>query len=102
MLDDDWILLNPRLPDYQDSMENARRQIEWKYAHLTAADAVLFWFPKETLCPVALLDPGRRSGAARPIFIDIDPDCARRMDVEVQVGLATPHVRPVYGLGEVG
>ena len=101
MPDDGWVLLNPRRASYQDTPENARRQIEWEYAHLAVADAVLFWFPKETLCPITLLELGRWSGVAKPLFIGIDPDDARRLDVEVQINLARPYVRPVYSLDDL-
>ena len=54
-LSDEWTILNPRRPDYQDSPEEARKQIEWEYAHLAVADAVSFWFPSPPPCPITLL-----------------------------------------------
>lgn len=97
-LSDRWTILNPRRPDYQDSPEEARRQIEWEYAHLSVADAVSFWFPSATLCPITLLELGRWSGIAKPIFVGVDPGYARKLDVEIQVGLVRPYVRIVHSL----
>lgn len=98
---DRWIILNPRRPDYQDSPDEARKQIEWEYAHLAVADAVSFWFPAATLCPITLLELGRWSGIAKSIFVGVDPDYARRLDVEVQLGLVRPYVRIVYSLEDL-
>lgn len=96
-----WTILNPRRQDYRDSPEEARRQIRWEYAHLAAADAVSFWFPSATLCPITLLELGRWSGIAKPIFVGVDPGYARKLDVEVQIGLVRPHVRIVHSLTEL-
>jgi len=100
-LSDRWTILNPRRHDYRDSPDDARRQIEWEYAHLAVADAVSFWFPSETLCPITLLELGRWSGIAKSIFVGVDPGYARRLDVEVQIGLVRPYVRIAYSLEEL-
>lgn len=97
----EWTILNPRRPDYRDSPEEARKQIGWEYAHLAVADAISFWFPPQTLCPITLLELGRWSGIARPIFVGVDPEYARKLDVEVQIGLVRPFVRIVYSLAEL-
>ena len=100
-LSDEWTILNPRRPDYQNSPEEARKQIEWEYAHLSVADAVSFWFPSVTLCPITLLELGRWSGIAKPIFVGVDPAYARKLDVEVQIGLVRPYIRIVHSLREL-
>lgn len=100
-LSDEWVILNPRRPDYQDSPGEARKQIEWEYAHLAVADAVAFWFPSATLCPITLLELGRWSGIAKPIFVGVDPDYARKLDVEIQIGLSRPFVRIAYSLEQL-
>lgn len=100
-ISDKWTILNPRRPDYLDSPEEARKQIEWEYAHLAVADAVSFWFPSATLCPITLLELGRWSGIAKPIFVGVDPDYARKLDVEIQIGLVRPYIRIVHSLREL-
>lgn len=100
-LSDRWTILNPRRPDYRNSSEEARKQIEWEYAHLAVADAVSFWFPSATLCPITLLELGRWSGIAKPIFVGVDPGYARKLDVEIQIGLVRPYIRIVHSLREL-
>jgi len=101
-LPDEWTILNPRRPDYQDSPAEARRQIGWEYAHLAVADAISFWFPPETVCPITLLELGRWSGIAKPIFVGVDKGYSRKLDVEVQIGLVRPYARIVNNLTELG
>lgn len=97
-LPDEWTILNPRRPDYTDSDEEARRQIAWEHAHLAAASAVSFWFPRATLCPITLLELGRWSGIAKPIFVGVEPGYARKLDVEAQLSLSRPFMDVVDSL----
>ena len=39
--------------------KGATHQIEWEYEYLRRARVVLFWFPKESLCPIALFELGK-------------------------------------------
>lgn len=92
----DVYLYNPRRPDFPiDDPEAAEEQIYWEYAHLRQATAILFWFPKETLCPIALFELGRWSYSAfpayqKPIFVGTHPDYARRRDIEIQLRMTHP------------
>ena len=62
--------------------------------HLRRATAVLFWFPPETLCPIALFELGGRVTVPhQPLFVGTDPRYARRADVEIQLRLARPEIR---------
>src|SRR4051812_7979117 len=48
-------LFNPRRASFPIGDKNAARaQIEWEYMHLRKATAISFWFPWETLSPIAL------------------------------------------------
>jgi len=48
----DLTLLSPRRANFDVSNPNiAVEQIEWEHRHLGRSDAILFWFPCETLCP---------------------------------------------------
>lgn len=91
------VLINPRRRDFPMNDPNAApTQIEWEYRHLRRATAVLFWFPCETLCPIALYELGGRALVReQPLFVGTHPDYGRRLDVEVQLKLARPEVSVV-------
>src|SRR4051812_20674567 len=76
-----WTLLNPRRVLLVDA-HAAREQIHWEFDHLRRATARLFWFPPETLCPIALFELGAWSRTAEPLFVGVHPDYARRLDIE--------------------
>lgn len=81
-------VLNPRRADFNakdPSMEVA--QITWEYRHLIKADAILFWFPCETLCPITLYELGKWVGTDKRLFIGHHPEYQRRRDLRIQVGL---------------
>jgi len=100
--DTDLILLNPRRADFPIHDPNAARgQIIWEYEHLRKADAILFWFPCETLCPIALYELGAWSISGKPIFVGVHPDYPRRQDVEIQINLVRPGIEIVYTLQDL-
>lgn len=90
-------LLNPRRENYPwDDPAAAEGQIRWEFRHLRRATAVAFWFPPETLCPIALFELGGQVRAAhQPLFVGTDPGYARRLDVSIQLRLARPEVTMV-------
>ncbi len=91
------VLLNPRRHDFPiNDPTAAPAQIEWEFTHLRRATAVLFWFPPETLCPIALFELGGRALVREPpLFVGTHPDYARRLDVVMQLKLARPEVAVV-------
>jgi hypothetical protein len=91
------VILNPRRKNFPiDDPSAGPTQIEWEFRHLRRATAVLFWFPHETLCPIALYELGGRALVReQPLFVGTHPDYQRRLDVEVQMKLARPEVRVV-------
>ena len=91
------VLLNPRRRDFpMGDPAAAPAQIEWEFRHIRRATAVLFWFPPETLCPIALYELGGRALVReQPLFVGTHPDYKRRLDVEVQLKLARPEVAVV-------
>lgn len=96
------VLFNPRREHFPiDDPSAAREQITWEYDYLRKADAILFWFPCETICPIVLYELGAWSMSDKPIFVGVHPDYQRRQDVEIQTGLARPEVEIVYSLGEL-
>src|SRR5215218_4361930 len=94
------VLLNPRRKNFPIADPAAApAQIEWEFRHIRRATAVLFWFPHETLCPIALYELGGRSLVReQPLFVGTHPDYQRRLDVVVQLQLARSEVRVVSDL----
>lgn len=93
------VLLNPRREDFPiHDPTAAEKQITWEHEHLMMADAILFWFPCETLCPIVLYELGAWSMMQKPLFIGVHPDYKRRQDVEIQTKLARPDVAVHYCL----
>lgn len=100
--DTDLVLINPRRRDYPSlDPSAAREQIGWEYRHLRRAWGRLFWFPPETLCPIALFELGAWSRTGEPLFVGTHPSYARRVDVEVQLELARPDVRVAGSIEEL-
>jgi nucleoside 2-deoxyribosyltransferase-like protein len=101
------VLLNPRRANFPiDDPTAAPQQIEWEHRHLHKADAITFWFPCETLCPITLYELGawsvyRDERGPRPLFVGVHPEYQRRQDVEIQTRLVRPEVEIVYSLTDL-
>jgi hypothetical protein len=93
----DLVLLNPRRRNFPiEDPSAAEGQIAWEFRHLRRATAVLFWFPPETLCPIALFELGGRTMAPeQALFVGTHPEYGRRLDVQIQLRLARPEVAAV-------
>jgi len=92
-------LLNPRKANFPIGEPGAAlERITWEHKMLRVADAILFWFPCETVCPIVLYELGAWSMTDKPIFVGVHPDYGRRQDVEIQTGLVRPEVEVVYSL----
>jgi hypothetical protein len=88
------VLLNPRRRNFpMHDPTAAEGQITWEVRHLRRASAVAFWFPPETLCPIALFELGGRVAEKNQVlFAGTHPGYQRRLDVEIQLRLARPEV----------
>ena len=96
---DGLVLMNPRRAEFPiDDPDAALEQVTWEHDHLRMADAILFWFPCETLCPIVLYELGAWSMTKKALWVGVHPDYARRLDVEIQTQLARPDVQVVYSL----
>ena len=96
------VVMNPLQAAFPiKDFEADRTQIGWEFRHLRRATARLFWFPCETLCPIALYELGGWTRTDEPLFVGMDAAYARRFDLEVQLGLARPDVTPVYNLDDL-
>lgn len=95
----DVVLFNPRRKHFPiDDQKAANGQIKWEYEHLRKADSILFWFPKESICPIALYELGAWSMTDIPLFIGAHPEYVRRVDIEVQTKLVRPSLKIVDSL----
>jgi hypothetical protein len=87
-------VLNPRRRAYPEGDPDApRKQIEWEWDALRKSNAVSFWFSPETLCPITLFELGKQ--LVRPnieLFVGSHPGYARRLDLQVQIGLERPEL----------
>ncbi len=96
------VVLNPRRKDFPvKDAAAAEAQIAWEHSYLRKADAISFWFSKETLAPITQYELGAWSMTKKPIFVGVDPDYPRRRDVEIQTRLARPEVGVVYDLNDL-
>jgi len=99
----DGILLNPRRDNFDiTNFDMSAQQIDWEHDHLSIADAIIFWFPKETLCPITLFELGKYSmDFFVKLFVGCDPHYARRFDVIKQLSLIHPNIEVVSSIEEI-
>lgn len=80
------IIYNPRRDDFDvtnSSME--REQIHWEARALHQCSDIIFWFPKETLCPITLLEFGRYAlDSHKTVFVGIEKQYSRASDLFIQ------------------
>lgn len=95
------LFLNPRRDDWPDDPAEIERQVRWEHRHLRAASALLFWFPRETLCPITLYELGCWSMTGKPIAIGVHPEYPRALDVKLQTKLARPDLSIVPTLEDL-
>jgi hypothetical protein len=90
----DLALVNPRRASFDVTNANMTvEQIAWEHHHLTNADAIMFWFPCETLCPITLFELGVYAAKGYNIFVGCHPDYARKVDVIEQLKNLRPDVK---------
>jgi len=103
--DKNCVVFNPRRPFEPSSIEE---QIYWEFTRIRASDAILFWFPRETLCPITLFElgscismPQARSIIPKPLFVGCHPEYQRKNDIVLQLKLARPEISVKASLQEV-
>jgi len=95
-------LINPRRKHFDVADKSvAEKQIVWEHNHLRKASAVLFWFCKETLCPITLYELGAMSMLKNVIFVGCHPEYQRKEDVIIQTKLVLPDVKVVFSIEEL-
>lgn len=84
-------IFNPRRSNWNPAEMEAFRQITWEHHYLRAVDAVSFWFPKETLCPITLFEYGKiLTHPNKAMFVAVHPDYQRKVDISCQTLLERP------------
>lgn len=102
VLADDYAVFNPRRRFFDvDDPTVENDQIEWEHHYLHKADIILFWFPKETLCPITLFELGCFLNTPKTLIIGVEPGYLRSRDIDIQVGLARPKQRIWHSLLEM-
>ena len=62
------------------------KQILWEHQHLSNADIISFWFPKESLCAISLFELGMyMCNSSNYIVIGIEPGYKRAIDVKFKI-----------------
>lgn len=89
--DTNLVILNPRRDHYPDHSNTGLEQITWEFNHMNFAKSIMFWFSKETLCPITLFEYGKWITRSKKLFVGCDPEYARRYDLTVQTQLERPH-----------
>lgn len=103
LLDEPVVLFNPRRAVYpHEQIDAAKEQIAWEFSHLRKADAISFWFPEESVSPIALFELGAHTMTQKPIFIGVHPQYERRIDIEIQMSLVRPDITIVHSLHDLG
>lgn len=98
----DVTALNPRRARFDVADESATvEQIEWEFRHLRRATAIAFWFPAESICPIALYELGAWAERTTPLVVGTHPAYPRRRDVVEQLRLARPRVTVLASLDEL-
>jgi hypothetical protein len=99
--DTEITLVNPRRNCWEMRADIEQEQIIWEWKHLIRVDAILFWFPCETDCPIALYELGSWNFRPKKLFIGCHPNYKRKRDVEIQTKLERPFQVIVYSLDEL-
>lgn len=100
--DTDLTVFNPRRKHFPiDDPNAAHDQIKWEFDHLRKAASISFWFPKESICPIALYELGAWSMTEKPLFVGCHPEYQRRLDIEEQTSLIRPGINIVYALNDL-
>lgn len=95
----DMFIINPRRVNFNlGESEIGFQQIRWEHKALLEADAISFWFPHETLCPITLFELGTLMKGDTKIFVGYHPKYERSFDVEIQVSLYRPDVEIVSSI----
>ena len=93
------VIFNPRRSHDFDFEKESEFQIKWEFDHLKRSDAVSFWFPKESVCPITLLELGTcLKSPNKTVFVGCHPEYSRKKDLYIQSSLYRPEIKIVEDL----
>ena len=93
------VIFNPRRSHDFDFEKESEFQIKWEHDHLKRSDAVSFWFPKESVCPITLLELGTcLKSPNKTVFVGCHPEYKRKKDLYIQASLYRPEIKIVEDL----
>ncbi len=96
-------IFNPRRNNFDVKDKNASKvQIKWERDHLNIANIIMFWFCKNTIQPIVLLEFGKygfRNNVS--VVIGVEPGYPREEDVRIQYALEHPDVKIYDSLDDV-
>ena len=98
------VVYNPRRPEFDINDPSVTdQQIRWEYAAMQDSDVLVFWFAEGSINPIALYELGMwaNSRPSRPVFVGVDPQYPRAMDVRMQTQLARPDITIVGSIPEL-
>ena len=99
--DIDITIFNPRRKSFDMKSNNAVDQIRWEAKHLKESNIIVFWFCKETVQPIVLLEYGKYALGFNPqttILVGIEPGYTRELDVITQSKIVNPLFKWVNSL----
>lgn len=79
------ILVDPTNKGLAGGLNATQQQTQWERTYLDRADAIMFWFPSETPCPVALFELGFLLAQGKKVFIGAHPLYPKLNDLIAQV-----------------
>lgn len=87
------LLLNPRRTDFTSEDPAAvLEQTRWELEHIQKADAVFFWFPSTSLCPISFFELGMCAMGNKPIFLGVDHRYQKKSDLEMRIAISRPDI----------
>lgn len=95
---DNLVILNPRRENFDTAKQSdSVKQIKWEHEMLEQCGTLLFWFPKNTLCPITLYELGAYTVKKKNLIVGCDPEYQRLIDVKTQTELRRPDVEVHIG-----
>lgn len=100
---DNLDIINPRRINWNvgDDEEDSIKQIQWEHKYIKRCDIIIFWFPHETLCPITLFELGAALQTKDKVFVGVDPNYKRKLDVIEQTRLVRPEINIKFSLEDL-
>jgi len=95
-------IINPRRNNYDPTKKSeVKKQTMWEYSHIKSSDAMVFYFPEESICSSALLQYGKCLASNKKIFLGIDESYTKLLDLYTITRLERPDQPINYSLKDL-